>query len=149
MPALPLRAIQARITKMPAGSEPKAIEAWLEKDAKSDRGVLQQLYGKASSRRPKNLDKLLEDLRSSDSKIGWAAVDEFGKVGAAAIPDLVYLMDFGGQPADFRAAAALGQIGAAAKAALPDLRRSTLRGGTTEHEGLLSRKALEAISKIE
>ena len=32
---------------------------------------------------------------------------------------------------------------------LPNLRRSTLRGGATEHAGLLSRKALEAIATIE
>ena len=149
VPALPLRAMQARIAKIPAESEPSAVEAWLRGDASSDRAVLDELYGTARSRRPKNLDTLLEDLKSKDTKTGWAAVDAIGKIGTPAIADLVYLMDFGGQPADFRAAAALGLIGKAARPALPDLRRSMLRGGTTEHDGLLSRKSLEAIRSIE
>ena len=91
---------------------------------------------------------MLEDLKSEDTKTGWAAVDGIGKIGAPAIAEPVYLMDFGGQPADFRAAAALGLMGKAARPALPDLRRSTLRGGTTEHDGLLEEgKCLEAVGE--
>lgn len=149
IPTAPLRVIQARIAMIPPGADPEAVQAWLQTNASSDRDVTEQLYAKASSRRPENLDKLLADLKSSDTKLGWAAVDEISKIGAPAIADLVYLMDFGGSPADFRAAAALGTMGKTAEPALPDLRRSTLRCGTTEQSGLLSRKSLEAIKQIE
>jgi hypothetical protein len=149
VPSMPLRVMQERIAMIPTPAQPKAVQIWLQEVSTSDRGVTEQLYGKASSRHPRNLDKLLTDLKSSDTEVGWAAVDEIAKLGPAAIPDLVYLMDFGGPPADFRAAATLGAMGKKAQPALPDLRRSTLRGGTTEHGGLLSRKSLEAIKKIE
>jgi hypothetical protein len=148
MPSMPLRVMQERIAMIPTPAQPKAVQMWLQKAPSSDRKVTEYLYGKASFRRPANLEGLLADLRSSDTEVGWTAVDEIGKIGPAAIPDLVCLMDFGGPPANFRAAAALGAMGKRAQPALPDLRRSTLRGGTTEHGGLLSRKSLEAIKKI-
>lgn len=149
VPRLPLRAIQAAIGRIPAAAQPSAVAAWLRSDAATDRAVLEELYGKASSRRPDRLDQLLEELKSPNSEAGWAAAEQIARIGAAAIPDLVYVMDFGGQPANFRAAAALGLMGQAARPALTDLQQAALRCGTTEQEGLLSRKALEAIANIE
>jgi len=149
VPALPLRAMQTRIAEIPAGSDAEAVRAWLQKDVSSDRAAFSELLGTKRPRRPEDLNALLQDLGSKNTEKGWAAVDAIGRIGAPAIADLIYLMDFGGQPADFRAAAALGLMGKAARLALPDLRRSTLRGGTTEHNGLLSRKSLEAVKAIE
>ena len=110
-------------------------------------GKKEPVFGRLA--RPATLDKLLQDLHSKDAKVGWGAAEEVAKLGPAAIPDLVRLMDFGPTPTNARAAAALGHMGRSAQAALPDLRRTMLRGGSTEDEGLLSRKAIEAVEKIE
>ena len=58
-------------------------------------------------------------------------------------------MDFERQPANFRAAGALGRMGKAAAGALPDPRRASLRGGISEMDSTISLLALEAIELIE
>jgi hypothetical protein len=143
-----IRGIEAWIAGLPADSGPETIKAKLQ-DTASQRAAMQGLYGAAAGTRPENVDKLLEDLRHKDSKVGWGAVDELAKLGAAAILDLVLLLDYAGQPLNFRAAAALGKMGKTASCALPDLRRAALRGCISEMEATISSKALEAIAEIE
>ncbi|MEI7832143.1 MAG: hypothetical protein WCJ56_02960 [bacterium] len=147
-PNIPIRALQARIAALPATTAVADIDAWLQ-DAAADRAALAVLYGPAPAERPATLDKLLADLGVKDSTVGWAKVDELVKLGAPAIPDLVRLMDYGGQPKDFRAAAALGKMGKVAACALPDLRRWAERGSRlSEMDGMINVTALEAIDQI-
>lgn len=104
---------------------------------------------KACGQPPETLPKLIGDLGHRDAKVGWVAVDELAGIGRAAIPELVRVMDWAGAKADMRAAAALGKMGRAAEAALPDLRRMAATGGRdTETNGLVCVMALQAIDLI-
>jgi hypothetical protein len=149
MPELPVRGIQAWIAGIPAGFSPAAIKARLQDGAASHRTALAKLYGTIATSKPADLDRLLADLKTKDAKAGWAAVDELVKLGAAATAELVRTMDYAGQPANFRAAAALGRMGKAAAPALPDLRRNAQRSQFSEMDSTLSTKSLEAIAEIE
>jgi hypothetical protein len=149
MPDLSIRGIQAWVAGIPAGSDTAAIKARLQNGGASNRAALASLYGAVSAPRPENLDKLFAGIQDQDAKAGWAVVEELGKVGLPAIPELVRLMDYAAAPVNLRAATVLGRMGKTATVALPDIRRNTARGGTMEKDAALSAKALEAIAEIE
>jgi hypothetical protein len=150
VPDLPLRAVQAWIAAIPANADAAAVKARLQDRAASNRAVLDSLYGQAPADSPPTLDKLLQDFRLKDAQAGWAAVDELAKVGAPAIAELVRALDYAGPPANFRAAAALGKMGAPAACALQDLRRAAEAGSRlSEMESELCGRAFEAIAAIE
>lgn len=156
IPELPIRGIQARIQGIPGDSGPAAIQAWLKHKTPPAQDVMNALYGAVSGARPENLDGLIESLHKKPSRAWFAdgslvgpAVDELAKLGTAAIPDLVRLLEYGDEPADFRAAIALGRMGCLAAPALPELQRAVRRGGIfSELDAMQSPRALVAIEQI-
>jgi hypothetical protein len=148
VPDLPVRAVKALVAGIPAGAGPEAVKARLG-DAAARRAALEAAYGAGAADRPAGMDGLLASLPVKDAQAGWAAAGELAKLGAAAIPELVRVMEYGGPPASFRAAAALGQMGAGGAAALPDLQHASNRGGASEQEAFTAVKALESIGLIE